>query len=591
MAKYQITSPDGGTYEVNAPDNATESEVMAYAQKNFASKPATPKPAAPSFGELLKREVIGSIPAQMGMGAIRGAGSIGATLIDQARAKLAAPAMSAVPENMRPSIAGGLSSAPSSPEMRQQMDQGLQSMGADPNSIAFGAGKLGAEIAGTAGIGSALALPFSGVPAVANALRTSGMVTGMNPATAGARVADMVLRSAAGGITGGTAAGMIDPNSAGTGAAIGAALPPALRLAGGLSSAAGAALRGTAPRATPETLDVAKKSMQAGYVIPPSMVDPSFKNRTMETMSGKFETAQLASTKNQAVTENLIRQSLGMPQNATLSQDALKAFRSQQYQSGYEPVKQVGIIPAGKAFNDALDDITKQYTGKGTIPAVQKNNITELVNSHKSVGFDSADAIDAIRILREDADGAFRAGDNALGKTYRAIAGAYEAAIDDSLQAIGRPDLLPAYREARKKIAQSGTVEKALREGAGIIDARIIGRELQKGKPLTGELRTVGEFGNVFNKAAQPPQLIGSPGVNNLKAGLASISAGVGGAAFGLPGIALGALNYAAPPVARSIMFSPAYQQGLLGGAAQAGGLLSGLEQPLLRVAPLIPAQ
>jgi hypothetical protein len=43
MAKYRITGPDGGTYEVTAPDTASEAEVLAYAQQNYQPK-AQPKP-------------------------------------------------------------------------------------------------------------------------------------------------------------------------------------------------------------------------------------------------------------------------------------------------------------------------------------------------------------------------------------------------------------------------------------------------------------------------------------------------------------------------------------------------------------------
>lgn len=45
MPKYRITGPDGGTYEVNAPEGATEQDVLGYAQANY--KPAAAqKPAA-----------------------------------------------------------------------------------------------------------------------------------------------------------------------------------------------------------------------------------------------------------------------------------------------------------------------------------------------------------------------------------------------------------------------------------------------------------------------------------------------------------------------------------------------------------------
>lgn len=139
----------------------------------------------------------------------------------------------------------------------------------------------------------------------------------------------------------------------------------------------------------------------------------------------------------------------------------------------------------------------------------------------------------------------------------------------------------------------SGTVEKAIREGSGTIDARIIGRELQKGKPLTDELRTVGEFGNVFNKAAQPPHLIGSPAVNALKPANAALQAGIGGLLGGPIGAAIGAaIPYAAPPLTRSLMFSNRFQRGLLNAPNAAlnepMGLLS---QGAYRALPLLPGQ
>src|SRR5687767_1578855 len=33
MAKFQITGPDGGTYEVEAPDDASEKDILGYVQK------------------------------------------------------------------------------------------------------------------------------------------------------------------------------------------------------------------------------------------------------------------------------------------------------------------------------------------------------------------------------------------------------------------------------------------------------------------------------------------------------------------------------------------------------------------------------
>lgn len=587
MPVFEVTSPDGRTFEVTAPEGATQAEVLSYAQKNYAQ----PTPAAPSAPTKPKTFMESATEAGRDFlaGGVRGAGSIGATLL--------------TPIDAAARAVGVQNDFIGRTDRRQAMDGGLRELGADTDSTAFSAGKLGAEIAGTAGAGGVLA---NGVRAVGGARALiglepiiDGVARGLQ--TGGFRVGPLAgtglgtaTRVATGSATGGAVAGLVNPSDAGFGAAIGGVLPGATALAG----RAGVALRGkvTGNGVTPETIDTARRAMDAGYIIPPSQVNPSFANRTIESLSGKFETAQMAATKNQEVTNSLVRKSLGLAPDAPLTKEAMQTYRNLQHQTGYEPLRNFGMLQAGPKFNDALDDIVKKFTGKGTIPAIgkEKQQIAELVNSHKSVGFDSGDAIDAIRTLRESADEAFGKGDKAVGKTYRAIAEAYESAIEDGLQTIKRPDMLKAYRTARQNIAKSHTVEKGLREGAGTVDARTLGRELQKGKPLSGELRQAAEFGNTFNKAAQPPHLIGSPGVNALKPIGSMVASGLGGVALGPAGLALGALNYAVPPLARARMFSKAAQRGLLGsGTAVVGdaapvGLLT---QGAYRAFPLLSGQ
>lgn len=504
-------------------------------------------------------------------GVIRGAGSIGATL-------------------MRP-----FDTATENQQRRIDMDSGLTSLiGSNPESMAYKTNKLGMEVAGTSGIGGAAAKALNWIPGLSRmapglieAIKTGGMSA--NGATG---MGGLATRAAGGAINGALSAGAVDPEDATTGAVIGGSLPVAVKLAGQAGSLIGKAF--TPDAINPQKLETARESMAAGYIIPPSMVQPSFKNRTMETLSGKFETAQMAATKNQAVTEGLVRKGLGLPADAALSFDTMRLYRGAQHSAGYEPLRNVGDIPAGPQFNQSLDDIAKQYTGKGTIPAVQKTEVSDLVNAHKSSGFDTGDAVDAIRILRENASEAFTKGDGALGKANKAIADAYEGAIDNALTATGQKDLLDAYRTARQNIAKSATVEKAIREGSGTLDARVLARELQKGKPLSGEIKTAAQFANVFDKSAQPPHLIGSPGVNNLKAGLATLTAGIGGAAMGPGGIALGAANYLLPPLARSRMFSQGAQQGLLsqGYSGTGQGLLGSAIDDVLpmmyRTSPLL---
>jgi hypothetical protein len=81
------------------------------------------------------------------------------------------------------------------------------------------------------------------LPRLGQAIRTGGMSTGAAPVGAVARAGDMGLRMGGGAIGGGLAAGMVNPDDAGTGAAIGAALPPVLMGLGTAGRAVGQAFQ------------------------------------------------------------------------------------------------------------------------------------------------------------------------------------------------------------------------------------------------------------------------------------------------------------------------------------------------------------
>lgn len=162
-------------------------------------------------------------------GLARGAGSIGATLV--------------TPGDL---IAGNTQSI-ANPERRQAITKGLDSMGVNTDSTMFGIGKLGAEVAGTSGVGGVIAKPVAAlaarVPAlqpVVNALVSGGMSTGTTPANMLARAGNAATRVGAGAVTGAVQGGMINPEEADTGAAAGGllagALPPVAKV---LSKAAG----------------------------------------------------------------------------------------------------------------------------------------------------------------------------------------------------------------------------------------------------------------------------------------------------------------------------------------------------------------
>ena len=505
-------------------------------------------------------------------GAVRGAGSIGATLL--APIDIAADA-----------LAGKGLSLESNRQRRADMTAGLENMGVDTGSTAFGVGKLGGEIAGTLGAGGAIAnvagraLPAAAAPAI-EAIRTAGMSSGGVQGAAGAG-----LRALGGAVTGAASAGLVDPEQAGTGAIIGAAAPGVIQLAGKAGQAVGNSIRGGAQ--TPEAAAAINAARAQGYVIPPTQAKPSLANRILEGFSGKITTAQNASARNQTVTNRIAAEALGLPTDTPITADALVTLRRGAGQA-YDAIGQAGAITPGAGYGKALDKIAAPYlTAAQGFPGAKVSPVVDLVESLRSPAFDASSAVAKIKELRSAADDAFRTGNTDIGRASKAAATALEDAIETHLKSTGAQQMLQDFREARQLIAKTYSVEKALNPSSGSVDARKLASQLNRGKPLSGELKDVADFANRFPKAAQPVEGMGSlPQTSPLD----WIPAGALSMGTGNPLMMAGVL---ARPGARALTLSDLVQNRLVQGqSAPIGGLLANPEaqQFLLRAAPVAGA-
>lgn len=70
-----------------------------------------------------------------------------------------------------------------------------------------------------------------------------------------------------------------------------------------------------------------REALEAGYSVPPATTNPSAKNVALESVAGKAATQSLASSKNQQVTNRLIRQDLGLADDVPLTPETLKSVR------------------------------------------------------------------------------------------------------------------------------------------------------------------------------------------------------------------------------------------------------------------------
>jgi hypothetical protein len=285
----------------------------------------------------------------------------------------------------------------------------------------------------------------------------------------------------------------------------------------------------------------------AGYVLPPTEANPNMLNSLLEGLSGKIKTAQAASTKNQSTTNRLAKEALGLPEEATITKQALGAIRAEAGKA-YDSVASAGTITPGPKYTQALDSIMADAKQAAKdFPASAPNPVIKEIEALKVGSFDASSAVAKIKTLRAEADAAYGRQDKALGKALKDGAAALEDAIEEHLKGAG-PDVLKQFRQARQLIAKTYTVEKALTE-TGDVAASSIAAQLKRGKPLTDQLRTIGQVGSTFPKATQSlPQSYSALSPLDY-----AVAAGTGNVA-----------GLAARPAARSAILSQPYQAAMV---------------------------
>lgn len=412
------------------------------------------------------------------------------------------------------------------------------------DNTAASLGRVGGQIAATLPVGGFLG---AGVKAagVAGVLPKAAVPLGEAIASGGlsAQGAGMATRAAGGAISGGATAGLVNPDQALTGAAIGAALPVVVRGMGQAGAAAKRATRG--PEVPPGISKAAESAAESGFVIPPTLAKPTLGNRLLEGMAGKASVAQNASMRNQTVTNQLAAKEIGLPADATITPQMLKEIRDNAGQA-YKAVASLPVRPAERA--------------------------QPMFNKPASPEINPAQMVEDLKQARNDAQGWFKAynrsaspEDLATAKAKEALSKRLESGLESYAESLGQPELLQGLRDARTLIAKTYSVERALNPTTGSIDAQTLAKLAKKGV-LTGGLKASANLATAFPKAAQSVEKMGSlPQLSPLD----WAAAGSMAAATGFSPVA--ATGLVARPLARAAALSGPVQRGL-SQAAQDGG-------------------
>lgn len=514
MPTFEVTSPDGKKYRVNAPDGATREDALAYVKSQQVE-------AAPTAQDPFQQTAKSDTNTQNLLASIGGAMYAPYLRAKQMLGK-------ATPQDIEEykSSMGGLWSTPM--------------------------GKVG-TVAG----GAATIAPLAMIPGANTALGAGlvGAVSGaMQPTGEGDSTALNTALGAGGGVLGKYA-----------GDYVGKALTN--RLTNKTAELA-------AQKAQNATRDATiREVQQAGYAIPPNQVRPDapgLVNRVAEGLAGKIQTGQLAGIKNQPVTDALAKRALALPENIPLTADAIKSVRSTAGEA-YKQLKAFGPIQTDQNYAAAMTDVAGEYVSLAKNFPSQKNGaIDSLLADLNKPTFNSSDAVELVKRLRHDGFKNITSQDPeaaALGKIQIGAQNAIEDLIDRNLAASGNADFLPVFRNARQMIAKSYTVEKALEDSTGKVVASKVGREFSKGRPLTGELATIGKMAEAFPKAVQ--------NVNSSMPGLSPLDYAGGALGAMATGNPAGMLAPLARPIVRSAILSKPYQNLLAQTPSYEVGLLS----------------
>ena len=331
---------------------------------------------------------------------------------------------------------------------------------------------------------------------------------------------------------------------------------------GGILTAPTATVSGLSTPRTPANLTqsqlVAERAIAQGATLPPTQVNPSMLNRLLEGFSGKQQTGQVASIKNQEVINAQARKTLNLPEDTVITPQVLQQYRDVKGQA-YDALKANNTYYADKQF---FTDINKR-----TAELQKLSNTTDVtaelrvLNGLKQMNFDGVGLVEQMKRLRFDGEGNLASLDpsnRSLGQAQKFAARQLEDLAERNLKNFNQPEVMSNFKQARQDIAKSYTIEKSLNAVTGDVSGAKLGQRAAQGKIVPGELQALANAAAAYPTAFQNTARIGSvPGISPLDVGAAGIAA----ASASNPSLLATVLGR---PAVRAGITSPVFQRNML---------------------------
>ena len=555
--------------KADAVGNTEDAKAFADEIRRMRSTTEAPKPE-PSTLDSIKQGA-GNLLA----GAVRGAGSIGATLLSPL-------------DIAKDAIAGKGLSLESNRARRQSMDDALQTMGAEPDSWMYKGGKLGGEIAGTAGMGGLLAKPVqalaatrygSGIEPVLNSVATALQTGGFRAGDMAGTGLGNAIRAGAGALVGGGSAGLVNPEDAGFGALVGGTLPGAVKVAGEAGKMIGRATSGLAKNTLGMTTGAGAETFGTAY-----RAGKEGSTSFLDNMRGNVPMTDVLDGAKDALSK-------------------MRAERGAQYRSGMVDISKDKSVINFAPIDDAVNSLKTMGSFKGQV--INKNaagtvdEVSGLVNQWKSLNpkeFHTPEGLDALKKAIGDVRDATQFGTpgrKAADTAYNAV----KAQID--LQAPTYAKVMKDYSQASDALTE---IEKSLSLGnkaAADTSMRKL-QSLMRNNVNTNYGNRLGLAKTLEEKGADIlPAVAGQAASSMTPRGLQGLAASGAGVAGLMNPAALAALPFTSPRLMGELSYGlGAMNRGIGGAAGKVGSKLLGrsplglldVEQfaPLLSTAPVI---
>jgi len=345
--------------------------------------------------------------------------------------------------------------------------------------------------------------------------------------------------------------GTINPAQVMNEAAVAGILTTPTAIVGGLTTPKG-------PANLTQAQLVAEKAIAQGATLPPTQVNPSTLNKLLEGFSGKQQTAQVASIKNQLLINEQARKALNLAPDVEITPQVLQQFRAEKGLA-YDALRANPAYYADKQF---FVDLNKEIGRLQGMKSLDVSTELNLLNNLKQMNFGGDELVESIKRLRDSAQtnsSLFaNARDKDLGRAQKFAANQLEDLAERNLKNFNQPDVMTNFKQAREDIAKSYTIEKALNATTGNVSGADLGNLARKGKIVPAELQTLANAAGAYPSAFQNVARIGGvPGISPLDAGAAAIAAASSGNAS-LLGTVVGR------PIVRSGITSDVFQRNMM---------------------------